>query len=51
MNRKAWIAFVIVQFFGELGPWLGLHMKSSLGPPLWVIGIVVMMPGRLSVFS
>ena len=46
MNRKAWIAFVIVQVFGELGPWVGLHLKSSLGPALWVTGIVVMMPGR-----
>lgn len=47
MHRKAWIAFVIVQFFGELGPWVGLHLKSSLGPALWVAGFVVMMPGRL----
>ena len=47
MTRKAWIAFIVVQFFGELGPWAGLHMKSSLGPALWVIGMAVMMPGRL----
>jgi hypothetical protein len=47
MNRKAWIAFVVVQIFGELGPWAGLRMKSSFGAVLWVIGIVVMMPGRL----
>jgi hypothetical protein len=47
MNRKAWIAFVVVQFFGEFGPWGGLHMKSSLGPVLWVTGWAVMMPGRL----
>ena len=46
MNRKAWIAFVVVQFFGEFGPWGGLHMKSSLGPVLWVTGWAVMMPGR-----
>ena len=47
MSRKAWIAFVVVQLFGELGPWAGLRMKSSLGPALWVTGMVVMMPGRL----
>jgi len=47
MNRKAWIVFVAVQLFGELGPWGGLHMKSALGPALWVTGIVIMMPGRL----
>ena len=47
MSRKAWIVFVVVQLFGELGPWGGLHMKSALGPALWVIGIVIMMPGRL----
>ena len=47
MKRKAWIVFVMVQLFGELGPWAGLHMKSALGPALWVIGIVIMMPGRL----
>jgi len=47
MNRKAWIAFVVVQFFGELGPWAGLRMKSALGPVLSVAGIVIMMPGRL----
>jgi hypothetical protein len=47
MNRKAWIAFVVVQLFGELGPWAGLHIKSSIGPALWVAGVVVMMPGRL----
>lgn len=47
MSRKAWFAFVLVQLFGELGPWAGLHMKSAIGPALWFAGIVVMMPGRL----
>jgi hypothetical protein len=47
MNRKAWAAFVLVQLFGELGPWAGLHMKLALGPALWFTGVVVMMPGRL----
>lgn len=47
MSRKAWIVFIIVQLFGELGPWAGLRMKSSLGPALWVTGMVAMMPGRL----
>jgi len=47
MSRKTWIVFVVVQLFGELGPWAGLHMKSALGPALWFTGIVVMMPGRL----
>jgi len=47
MGRLAWTAFVLVQVFGELGPWAGLHMKSALGPALWFAGIVVMMPGRL----
>jgi hypothetical protein len=46
MNRKAWVAFVLVQLFGELGPWVGLHMKAALGPDLWFAGIVIMMPGR-----
>ena len=47
MSRRAWVAFVLVQLFGELGPWAGLHMKSAIGPALWFAGIVVMMPGRL----
>ena len=47
MSRKAWVVFVVVQLFGDLGPWAGLRMKSSLGPALWVAGMVVMMPGRL----
>src|ERR1700678_3831108 len=47
MSRKAWIAFAVVQLFGELGPWVGLRMKSSLGPTLWVTGMIIMMPGRL----
>jgi len=46
MSRKAWIVFVLVQVFGELGPWAGLHMKSALGPDLWFAGIIIMMPGR-----
>jgi hypothetical protein len=46
MSRKAWVVFVLVQLFGELGPWAGLHMKSALGPALWVAGMVAMMPGR-----
>jgi hypothetical protein len=47
MNPKVGIGFVVTQLFGELGPWMGLRMKSSLGPALWFVGIVVMMPGRL----
>lgn len=47
MGRKAWITFALVQFFGELGPWAGLRIKSALGPALWLAGMVVMMPGRL----
>jgi len=47
VNRKGWIVFVVVQAFGELGPWAGLHMTSALGPALWFTGIVIMMPGRL----
>lgn len=46
MNRKTWLVFVGVQLFGELGPWKGRHIKSFLGPALWVMGFVVMMPGR-----
>lgn len=41
------MAFVLVQVFGDLGPWAGLRMKSALGPALWVAGMVVMLPGRL----
>jgi hypothetical protein len=29
MNRKAWIAFVIVQLFGEIGPWGASHKVFS----------------------
>ena len=47
MTRKAWIAFILAQLFGEVGAWAGLHMKSALGPALWVVGMAVMMPGRL----
>ena len=47
MGRTAWIIFALVQFFGELGPWAGLRIKSALGPALWVAGMVAMMPGRL----
>jgi hypothetical protein len=38
MNRKVWVAFVLVQLFGDLGPWAGLRMKSALGPALWAGG-------------
>jgi hypothetical protein len=34
MNRKTWRVFVLIQFFGELGLWAGLRMKSALGPAL-----------------
>jgi hypothetical protein len=47
MSRKAWAVFVLVQVFGDVGPWAGLRMKSALGPALWVAGILIMMPGRL----
>lgn len=48
MNRKAWIAFVVVQAFGELGPsWAGIRIKSALGPALCVTDMVLMIPGRL----
>lgn len=47
MSRKAWVVFVLVQLFGDVGPWAGLRMKSALGPALWVAGMVVMLPGRL----
>jgi hypothetical protein len=46
MSRKAWVVFVLVQLFGDLGPWAGLRMKSALGPALWFAGIIIMMPGR-----
>ncbi len=47
MSRKAWVVFVVVQVFGDVGPWAGLRMKSALGPALWVAGMVVTLPGRL----
>ena len=47
MSRKAWFAFVLVQLFGDLGPWAGLRMKSALGPALWFAGIIIMMPENL----
>jgi hypothetical protein len=47
MSRKAWVVFVTVQVFGDVGPWAGLRMKSALGLALWVAGILIMMPRRV----
>jgi hypothetical protein len=49
MIRQVGIAFVLVQLFGELGPWAGLRMKSALGPALWVMGMVVITNPRVPI--
>ncbi len=47
MNRKLWTIFLIVQTVGEVCSWVGSHIASSPGPPLFVIGFILLLPGRV----
>ena len=48
MNRRGWLIFLVVQTVGEVCAWTAGHFLSALGPALWVIGTVLLLPGDLA---
>jgi hypothetical protein len=47
MRRVVLGVFVGTQIAGEICFWTGPHVLSSLGPILWVSGIVLLFPGEI----
>jgi len=48
MSRRGWLIFLAVQAVGEVCAWTAGHLLSALGPALWVIGSVLLLPGDLT---
>lgn len=48
MNRRGWLIFLAVQTVGEVCAWTAGDFLSALGPALWVIGSVLLLPGDLA---
>jgi uncharacterized membrane protein len=48
MKRRGWLIFLAVQAVGEVCAWTAGHFLSALGPALWVIGSVLLLPGDLT---
>lgn len=48
MSRKGWLVFLAVQTVGEVCAWTAGHLLSALGPALWIIGTVLLLPGDLA---
>jgi hypothetical protein len=48
MNRRGWLIFLAVQTVGEVCAWTARHFLSALGPALWIIGSVLLLPGDLA---
>ncbi len=48
MNRRGWLIFLVVQTIGEVCAWTAGHLLSALGPALWIIGTVLLLPGDLA---
>jgi hypothetical protein len=48
MNRKGWLIFLAVQVVGEVCAWTARQFLSALGPALWLIGSVLLLPGDLA---
>ncbi len=47
MSRRGWLIFLAVQAVGEVCAWTAGHFLSALGPALWVVGSVLLLPGDL----
>jgi hypothetical protein len=48
MNRRGWLIFLAVQSVGEVCAWTAGHLLSAIGPALWIIGTVLLLPGDLA---
>lgn len=48
MNRRGWLIFLVVQIVGEVCAWTAGHLLSAIGPALWIIGTVLLLPGDLA---
>lgn len=48
MSRRGWLIFLVVQAVGEVCAWTAGHLLSALGPALWVVGSVLLLPGDLA---
>ncbi|MGB9121369.1 MAG: hypothetical protein WCE73_12170 [Candidatus Angelobacter sp.] len=48
MSRRGWLIFLTVQASGEVCAWTAEHFLSALGPALWIIGTVLLLPGDLA---
>ena len=48
MNRRGWLIFLAVQIVGEACAWTAGHLLSAIGPVLWIIGTVLLLPGDLA---
>ena len=48
MSRKGWLIFLAAQTVGEVCAWTAGHFLSALGPALWVVGSVLLLPGDLA---
>jgi hypothetical protein len=48
MNRRGWLIFLSVQTVGEACAWTAGHLLSAIGPALWIIGTVLLLPGDLT---
>lgn len=47
MSRAGWTIFLGVQVAGEVCSWTARHFLSALGPTLWLIGSVLLLPGDI----
>lgn len=47
MSRIAWTIFFGVQVAGEVCSWTARHFLSAIGPALWLIGSVLLLPGDM----
>jgi hypothetical protein len=48
MNRRGWLIFLVVQTVGEICAWTAGHFLSAVGPALWIIGMLLLLPGDLA---
>ena len=48
MSRLAWTIFLGVQVAGEACSWTARHFLSAIGPTLWLIGSVLLLPGNMA---
>ena len=40
-----------IQAFGEASSFVGSHTTTPIGPMLWLLGMAVMMPGRIAALA